>query len=85
MILEEFLGFSVRNYGKDGSAELLLNPSVPQEWNEYTIEFLYKETLYVITLRRQKETEDTFAQEPRVIRLENDGKRHEVLIPLSPL
>ena len=53
--------------------------------NGYTIEFLYKETLYVITLRRQKETEDTFAQEPRVIRLENDGKRHEVLIPLSPL
>lgn len=85
VILEEFLGFSVRNYGKDGSAELLLNPSVPQEWNEYTIEYLYKETLYVITLRRQKETEDTFAQEPRVIRLENDGKRHEVLIPLSPL
>ena len=85
MILEEVLGFSVRNYGKDGSAELLLNPSVPQEWNEYTIEYLYKETLYVITLRRQKEAEDTSAQGPRVIRLENDGRRHDVLIPLSPL
>ena len=82
VMLEDLLGFTVKNSEKDGAAELALNPSVPPEWNEYTIEYQYKTSTYVITVRRSKEKEK-HVDEPHVVKLLNDGKRHEVLIPIN--
>ena len=82
VMLEDLLGFTVKNSEKDGAAELALNPSVPPEWNEYTIEYQYKTSTYVITVRRSKEKEK-HEDEPYVVKLLNDGKRHEVLIPIN--
>lgn len=84
MILEDFLGFTVRNSEKEGAAELVLRPAIPPEWNEYTIEYQYKTSTYRITVRRQKEKAEKNAEEPRPVPLLDDGKRHEVLIPVSP-
>lgn len=77
VLLEDFLGFTLHYSEREGEAELILRPSVPPEWNEYTIEYRYKSSVYVITLRRQHEKN---AAEPRVIHLSDDGKRHEILV-----
>lgn len=79
VLLEDLLGLTVRNLNKDGSAELVLNPAPPVGWNEYTIEFQYKSALYAITLRRQKEAAEKINDKPRVVKLSDDGKRHELL------
>ena len=76
VMLENLLGFTVRNSEKADGAEIVLNPSVPPEWNEYTIEYRYKSSFYLITVRRQKEQQ----KGPHIIKLTDDGKRHEVLI-----
>ena len=51
-ILEDLLGFHVRNSEIEGSAELVIYPHVSPQWNEYIIEYRYKSSLYVITFRR---------------------------------
>lgn len=75
-ILEDMLGFAVRNSETADSAELVLHPRVPSEWQEYTIEYRYKTAMYVITFRRVGEKKSS----ERVIKLVDDGKRHEVLV-----
>lgn len=80
VILEDMLGFTLKNSENEDSAEIVLKPRVPADWNEYTVEYQYKDSLYAVTLRRQKDKNGNRAEAPRAIKLVNDGKRHDILI-----
>ena len=71
-ILEDILGFTVKNC-VSGKAEIVLNPKISSEWNEFSIEYKYKSSTYNITINKK-------ARFPRTIALVDDGKEHEVLI-----
>lgn len=71
-ILEDILGFTVKNC-ISGKAEIVLNPSIPTEWNEYSIKYKYKSSIYFITINKK-------ARFPKTISLIDDGKEHDILI-----
>jgi cellobiose phosphorylase len=56
-----------------GKAEIVLNPSIPSEWNEYSIKYKYKSSIYFITINKK-------ARFPKTISLIDDGKEHDILI-----
>ena len=71
VILEDILGFTVKNSEIKGKAEIVLNANIPDEWKEYTIEYKYKNSVYIITVK---------SKGCKTIKLEDDGKVHKILI-----
>lgn len=83
VILENMLGFSAKNLLNNGKSEIIFYPRVSPDWNEYTVEYKYKSSLYVITLRRKKNA--CFGDkniQPRSVKLQDDGKRHDILLDI---
>jgi cyclic beta-1,2-glucan synthetase len=78
--LEAILGFT-----KQG-ATLRIDPCVPAEWPELTIEYRYGSSVYVITVQapgnmgRRRSALDGRLLEGGVIPLVDDGQRHEIVV-----
>lgn len=79
--LESMLGFKLKG------DQLYIQPCVPKEWQEYTINYRYHETLYKFEIKRMgtQETEEKIRVdgEPThtdFITLKNDGMTHKVLV-----
>jgi cyclic beta-1,2-glucan synthetase len=80
--LEGILGFTRRG------DTLFVDPCVPAHWPEYTIEYRYGKSLYVITVRNPAGmalgpgvvTVDGKALDGPAISLVDDGGRHEVIV-----
>jgi cellobiose phosphorylase len=88
LILESLLGMSV-NMDK-----MSFDPCIPKEWEEFKIRYLFRETVYRITVRQTNEeveaasvTIDGFVRQDRAIQLVNDHQEHlvEVRIPASSM
>jgi cyclic beta-1,2-glucan synthetase len=84
--LEAILGFT-----KHGET-LTIDPCVPRHWQEFTIEYRYGRSLYVITVRTGGQSTSDAAEvsvdgqplDPPVVPLVDDGARHEVLVLTRP-
>jgi cyclic beta-1,2-glucan synthetase len=80
--LEAILGFTQRG------DTLTIRPCVPADWPEFTIEYRYGKSLYVIVVRTPAALEsaepvmtlDGAALNDSVLRLIDDGARHDVLL-----
>jgi cellobiose phosphorylase len=83
--LEYMLGFM-----KEGD-RLVINPCIPREWSEYSIEYRYKTSLYQITVKNPDRVSrgvreaalDSEVMEDGYIPLSDDGKRHTVVVTLG--
>jgi cyclic beta-1,2-glucan synthetase len=80
--LEGILGFTKRG------DRLFVRPRAPTSWSEYTIEYRYGKSVYVIVVRNPdavsgegvEVTVDGSASADGAIRLVDDGARHEVVV-----
>jgi cyclic beta-1,2-glucan synthetase len=80
--LEALLGFTKRG------DTLAINPCVPRDWPEFTIEYRYGRSLYAILVRNPggaaggvtEVSVDGRRLDGRVIALVDDGARHEVVV-----
>ena len=76
--LESLLGFTRRG------ATLRITPCVPRGWREYHIDYRFGETLYAISVRREKGAArvlvDGLEAADGEIKLVDDGARHEVVV-----
>jgi len=80
--LEGILGFTKRG------DRLFVKPSVPTSWSEYTIEYRYGKSIYVIEVRNPdgvlgeavEVAVDGTASDDGAIQLVDDGARHEVVV-----
>jgi cellobiose phosphorylase len=89
LILESLLGMSI-NVDK-----MRFAPCIPAGWEEFKISYLYRDTLYRITVRQTDDntiagtiiTLDGFIQQERTIPLVNDLREHsvEVKIPVASM
>jgi cellobiose phosphorylase len=86
LILESFLGMSI-NMDK-----MTFAPCLPAGWEEFKIRYMFRETLYRITVRQTNDsveeanvTIDGFVKQDRAIQLINDHQEHivEVRIPAA--
>ena len=82
--LENILGFT-----KHGET-LTLEPCVPASWREFSIEYRFGASVYLITVRRRRAggevvglTVDGVDRPDGSIPLVDDGARHEVLVDLG--
>ena len=73
VIFEDLLGVSVRNSGggEKSSAELIINPSMPKDWKECTVEYKYKSTKYIITVNSK-------GKYPQTVKIKDDGAVHRI-------
>lgn len=71
VILEDVLGFKVKNSEIAGKAELVITPNIPKEWKEYRIEYKYKSSIYIINVTKN-------AKGSKTIKLVDDGKEHAI-------
>jgi cellobiose phosphorylase len=85
LILESLLGMSI-NIDKMSFA-----PCLPVDWKEFKIHYLFRETLYRITVRQTNDgveeasvTLDGFARPDRTIQLVNDHQEHLVEVRIPP-
>jgi cyclic beta-1,2-glucan synthetase len=83
--IESILGFT-----KHGEV-LTIDPCIPAAWDGYRIEYRYKSTTYVIDVRNpshvedgvQSVTVDGVGVHLKVIELQDDGGRHEVVVTMG--
>ena len=82
--LENILGFT-----KHGET-LMVEPCVPASWREFSIEYRFGASVYLITVRRQRTgaevvglTVDGVDRPDKAIPLVDDGARHAVLVDLG--
>jgi len=82
--LENILGFT-----KHGET-LTVEPCVPASWREFSIEYRFGASVYLITVRRQHTggevvglTVDGVDRPDKAIPLVDDGARHAVLVDLG--
>jgi len=71
VILEDVLGFSVKNSEVEGKAEVVITPNIPKEWKGYTIEYKYKSSIYIINVTKN-------AKGSKTIKLVDDGKEYAI-------
>jgi cellobiose phosphorylase len=88
LILESLLGMSI-NMDK-----MSFKPCLPVDWEEFKIRYLFRETVYQITVRQTNDsveeasvTIDGFVRKDRTIQLVNDHQEHlvEVKIPVASM
>jgi cellobiose phosphorylase len=88
LILESLLGMSI-NMDK-----MSFKPCLPVDWEEFKIRYLFRETVYQITVRQTNDsveeasvTIDGFVRKDRMIQLVNDHQEHlvEVKIPVASM
>ncbi|MGB4207111.1 MAG: glycosyl hydrolase family 65 protein, partial [Smithellaceae bacterium] len=86
LILESLLGMSI-NTGRMSFA-----PCLPADWKEFKIRYMFRQTLYLITVRQTNDTVeevsvtlDGFARPDKTIQLVDDHQEHlvEVKIPAA--
>ena len=77
--IEDILGMKIKN------KELYFEPCIPKDWNEYSIQYKYGESIYNIKVRnisKNKEVEKIYLNginvESKKIKLENNGRINEV-------
>jgi cyclic beta-1,2-glucan synthetase len=82
--LENILGFTKHD------ETLTLEPCVPASWREFSIEYRFGASVYLITVRRQRTgsevvglTVDGVDRPDKAIPLVDDGARHAVLVDLG--
>lgn len=82
--LEAILGFTKRG------EELEINPCIPAEWKDFSIEYRHGESVYTILVRNpsgvQKGVDSVYldgAKIRRVISLVGDGMPHEVIVNMG--
>ena len=85
LILESLLGMSI-NMDK-----MSFDPCFPKEWKEFKISYLFRETIYKITVRQTNDgveeasvTIDGFVRKDRTIQLVNDHQEHLVEVKIPP-
>ena len=85
LILESLLGMSL-NMDK-----ITFNPCLPADWKEFKISYLFRETVYRITVRQTNDgvkeasvTIDGFVKQDRTIQLVNDHQDHLVEVRIPP-
>ena len=73
VIFEDLLGIRVRNSEnrEKSSAELIINPSMPKDWKECTVEYKYKSTKYIITIGSK-------GKYPQTVKIKDDGAVHRI-------
>lgn len=71
-VLEDLLGFSVKNSEVNGCAEAILSTCFPEKWGGYTIEYKFKSSEYIFNIKTNGIT--------RKIPLADDGKIHKYII-----
>ena len=49
--IENILGFKIINN------KIFINPCIPKEWNEYSIQYKFKESIYNIKVKNNKENQ----------------------------
>jgi len=69
--LENILGF------KKVEDKLIINPCIPHSWKEYTVEYIYKQTKYIIKIKNENGTDVS-----NEIILVDDKKTHKIEIVL---
>jgi cellobiose phosphorylase len=75
LIIESLLGLQLKG------DQLYLNPCIPNNWDQFTVDYRYKETVYQITINRGPKnvlTLDGVVQKTNIISLSNDHKLHIV-------
>jgi cellobiose phosphorylase len=84
LILESLLGMSINR------DKMSFDPCIPKEWEEFKIRYLFRETLYRITVRKTHDsveeasvTIDGFVRQDRVIQLVNDHQEHLVEVRIK--
>jgi cellobiose phosphorylase len=84
LILESLLGMSINR------DKMSFDPCIPKEWEEFKIRYLFRETVYQITVRQTNDgvkeasiTIDGFVREDRVIQLVNDHQEHLVEVRIK--
>ena len=75
---------------RDVPPESEANPCVPASWREFSIDYRFGASVYLITVRRQRTggevvglTVDGVDRPDRAIPLVDDGARHAVLVDLG--
>jgi cellobiose phosphorylase len=72
--------------------KITFKPCLPADWEEFKISYLFRETVYRITVRQTNDpleapsvTIDGFVRQDRAIQLVNDHQEHlvEVKIPVA--
>jgi cyclic beta-1,2-glucan synthetase len=87
LIIEYFLGFN-----KKGNL-LELNPCIPEEWEKFSVNYKFGNTIYQIEISQDKNIEETVItidgvkQNDQSLILQNDSKNYEVKIflPLNKI
>jgi cyclic beta-1,2-glucan synthetase len=83
--LEDILGFT-----KEGD-KIFINPCIPKDWEEYSINYTHENTLYNIEVRNPDKVNkgvnqilvDGIAIEEKYVKLINDGKVHLVEVKMG--
>jgi cyclic beta-1,2-glucan synthetase len=82
--LEAILGFTKR------ANALTIDPCIPSDWNEFSIEYLHNETTYSILVRNpsgaQKGVDSVTLDGTQVngpVQLTDDGNRHEIIVTMG--
>jgi cellobiose phosphorylase len=74
--------------------KMSFKPCLPVDWEEFKIRYLFRETVYQITVRQTNDsveeasvTIDGFVRKDRMIQLVNDHQEHlvEVKIPVASM
>ncbi len=83
--LEEILGFCKR------ADTLSIDPCIPSEWKDFSIDYRYGESVYAITVRNPSGVQKGIAsvtldgvETDDSIKLMGDGGRHEVIVTMGP-
>jgi cellobiose phosphorylase len=88
LILESLLGMTI------SMDKMSFDPCIPKEWEEFKIRYLFRETVYQITVRQTNNgveeasvTIDGFVRQDMTIQLVNDHREHlvEVRIPRASM
>lgn len=82
LIIEILLGITLKN-----GCYLHINPQLPKEWNSFSINYRYKNSLYTILIEKTSHNGsillDNIELSENYVRLIDDGASHEVIIKFT--
>ena len=83
LILESLLGLRLE------TDSLRFEPCLPAEWDSFTVQYRYRETIYHITVRQTRDnsaervTVDGVEQSDKAISLVDDRRKHSVEVRIA--